>query len=461
MTPDADGYPQEILIMDTPDVNTAVNVWRWNKNGLGHSHNGYAGPFSDVAITMDGAINANLITTGALNANIITTGTMLANRILGGTLKLGGDGNGNGVLEVYDAAGTKIGSFDNSGIRVLQGFIFGAEIYSVKTGSTGQTTNATGIGMIENKLSFRENRTSYVDPSDLSNFKTLHYITNGEVDGANSATKNNRALKFCTGSADGVPSLGEGAFEWFLGGQSAQTYGNKYRVMFLQRNETLAGYDLGFNGRIVLNGKQNGASGIVWRDNNVDWYANKYPGINSGGYGIKAYMSSNASDATVQGTQVVGALDVTGAVTLRSGLTVTGTKSRAAKADQYGERLLYCYETSSPMFGDIGEGTISEDGITYVWLDPVFARTITATQYQVFLQRYGEGDAYVVERKPGCFLVKGTPGLSFAWEVKAKQADFDQVRLNKTEEFALPTPQDYGAQAAAYINELKEGRISA
>ena len=43
-TRDADGNPTEICIMDAPTIAQAVNVWRWNKNGLGHSHNGYNGP---------------------------------------------------------------------------------------------------------------------------------------------------------------------------------------------------------------------------------------------------------------------------------------------------------------------------------------------------------------------------------------------------------------------------------
>lgn len=70
------GEPNELLIMDNPDRTKAVNVWRFNSGGLGHSHNGYDGPFSDVALTMDGKINANMI----------TTGTMVANRIRGGVL---------------------------------------------------------------------------------------------------------------------------------------------------------------------------------------------------------------------------------------------------------------------------------------------------------------------------------------------------------------------------------------
>ena len=72
----ADGEPEEILIMDTDDVTTAVNVWRFNMGGLGHSHSGYNGPFDDIALTMDGHINANMITVGTLNANLIKAGVL-------------------------------------------------------------------------------------------------------------------------------------------------------------------------------------------------------------------------------------------------------------------------------------------------------------------------------------------------------------------------------------------------
>lgn len=71
---DAEGRPTELLIMDTDNIETAVNVWRWNLGGLGHSHNGYSGPFDDVALTQDGRINANLITAGTLSANLIKGG---------------------------------------------------------------------------------------------------------------------------------------------------------------------------------------------------------------------------------------------------------------------------------------------------------------------------------------------------------------------------------------------------
>lgn len=73
---DADGAPDEILIMDTPDITTATKVWRWNSGGLGFSPNGYAGPYNAVAIDMQGRIVADAITTGTLNAGLIKAGVL-------------------------------------------------------------------------------------------------------------------------------------------------------------------------------------------------------------------------------------------------------------------------------------------------------------------------------------------------------------------------------------------------
>ena len=54
---DAQGHPNELLIMDTDNKATAVNVWRFNLGGLGFSDHGYDGPFDKIALTMDGQIN--------------------------------------------------------------------------------------------------------------------------------------------------------------------------------------------------------------------------------------------------------------------------------------------------------------------------------------------------------------------------------------------------------------------
>lgn len=72
--------PEEILILDQPDKASARNVWRWNKNGLGHSATGYsAAPDSyKLALTADGAIVADRITTGQLNGGLIKAGSVNA-----------------------------------------------------------------------------------------------------------------------------------------------------------------------------------------------------------------------------------------------------------------------------------------------------------------------------------------------------------------------------------------------
>ena len=70
-----DGEPDEILIMDTADINTASKVWRWNSAGLGYSSTGYSGTYG-LAMTADGEIVADFIKTGTLNADLIKAGTI-------------------------------------------------------------------------------------------------------------------------------------------------------------------------------------------------------------------------------------------------------------------------------------------------------------------------------------------------------------------------------------------------
>jgi phage minor structural protein len=69
------GEPYELLIMDNENIADAVNVWRWNIGGLGFSSHGYNGPY-ETAITGDGSIVADFITTGSLVANIIKAGIL-------------------------------------------------------------------------------------------------------------------------------------------------------------------------------------------------------------------------------------------------------------------------------------------------------------------------------------------------------------------------------------------------
>lgn len=60
----------ELYIMDNADPTQAVHVWRWNINGLGYSSTGINGTYG-LAMTMDGSIVADFITTGTLRTSVI------------------------------------------------------------------------------------------------------------------------------------------------------------------------------------------------------------------------------------------------------------------------------------------------------------------------------------------------------------------------------------------------------
>lgn len=72
---DGDDKPDELLIMNTPSIDTATKVWRWNQSGLGYSSTGYSGTYG-LAMTANGQIVADYVNTGTLNANVIKAGVL-------------------------------------------------------------------------------------------------------------------------------------------------------------------------------------------------------------------------------------------------------------------------------------------------------------------------------------------------------------------------------------------------
>lgn len=119
-----------------------------------------------------------------------------------------------------------------------------------------------------------------------------------------------------------------------------------------------------------------------------------------------------------------------GSANVQGSLQVHSTKSRVAETEHYGERLLYSYETPTPLFGDVGSSKIGDDGITVVQVDDIFSETTcTGNNYQVFLQKCGNGDLWVSYKNDNYFIVEGTPGLAFDWEIKARQLGYESLRM--------------------------------
>lgn len=365
MTPGPKGYPEEILIMDSPSTDTAVNVWRFNKGGLGHSSNGYQGPFSDIALTADGKINASMITTGIINANLITAGSLSADRISGGTLALGGLDNVRGNLTVYDENGYKVITTDQKGITLV-----GTTRWTASDGSF-----YSALRMNQGSLSFYRiaNRDDSLDSTNKQ----------GELD-----TYNKGVIRLQGGDGGSV---------------ILKTYRGDLIVSEKESRLALAGF---------------------------------------------TYYNS-VGEATYFDDSVYVAGD----------LIVNGTKPRVIMTQNYGARLNYCYETPTPLFGDIGEAQLGTDGLCYVDIDDIFSETIAEkVEYQVFLQREGEGDCWISEKQQRYFVIRGTPNLKVAWELKAKQRDYELIRNEpvSTNLDEYDTVIDKESLIDNYINEQEE-----
>lgn len=149
---------------------------------------------------------------------------------------------------------------------------------------------------------------------------------------------------------------------------------------------------------------------------------------------------------TTAGVRIEGTLYATESI-------VAPTKTNIVKTEDYGERLLYCYETPSPMYGDVGEGETDDGGVCIIFLDDMFTETMEGMRYQIFLQKEGEGDLWVDSKHPDYFVVKGTPCLEFSWEVKARQKNQGCTRLEAFDLSREEPPIDYMSQ---YIEEMKQ-----
>lgn len=131
----------------------------------------------------------------------------------------------------------------------------------------------------------------------------------------------------------------------------------------------------------------------------------------------------------------LGKTEFYGDVTVHADFKVTGTKSVVAKTQNYGSQAFYCYETPTPTLGDFGGSVIGEDGMAVILIDDIFREcTDTEIEYYVFLQREGVGEAWVSEKTDTYFSVCGTPGLHFAWELKARQLNKEYIRFNAGKE---------------------------
>lgn len=478
---DAAGKPYEILIMDTPDIETAVKVWRWNKAGLGYSKSGYNGPYG-TAITQNGAIVADYI----------TSGTMQANRIKGGTLSLGGASNGNGVLKIYNASGALVGQWNASGINAIAGTV-GNWVLGATTISQSHTAADGKAYTVVLANYANDSDTSRVFHCSVDGVDTFQILRNGKVYAKNADITGK--ITATSGSFTGEVKATSGSFSSVTIGNSTITGSS-----FSGSAGTVSG---GTYSSPKINGGTLGSStggtyvGTISGGTLSNKTGGTYVGTCSGGKisscslngtaleigsGTGDFSASSSSVARVYGATWVQLKAGSKLAQFTSGghfsapnmsvsgdLSVSGTKNRVIGTAHFGQRCLSAFETPLATFADYGTGKLDESGTCYICLDPTFAETVNPSHSPtVLLTKYGQGDIWVETVAHDCICVRGTPGLPFAWETRYMQANTVEERLpainygdpmEETLDFAEDAKTDlrhatvdYDEEAAEYLD---------
>ncbi len=316
----------------------------------------------------------------------------------GGTLTLGGVNNENGSIQILDAIGAEVGKWDKDGLNIKKGSIYGSTIYLDK-----EKASALIVGRNNSKEIFTIGSMGmHIDNTNmglLASDSMVVDLMGGWFHGLRmKASNNGRGY----GSSISPECFSIGWAEDLQGWSDAMSQVKSYTFSI---NENSTG---------CLSIRINGSN-----------YVNDYVDISP------------------------------------REIKTTGTKNRVVPTENYSNRLQYCYETASPMFGDIGEGITDENGECIVEIGDIFTETVTTRiEYQVFLQKEGEGDLWIEKKEENYFIVHGTPNLKFAWELKAKQKDYEYVNLEEDvdrEEELPESPENIlNAELETLIKEQEE-----
>jgi len=316
----------------------------------------------------------------------------------GGTLTLGGVNNKNGSIQILDAIGAEVGKWDKDGLNIKKGSIYGSTIYLDK-----EKASALIVGRNNSKEIFTIGSMGmHIDNTNmglLASDSMVVDLMGGWFHGLRmKASNNGRGY----GSSISPECFSIGWAEDLQGWSDAMSTVKSYT------------FSISENSTGCLSIRINGSS-----------YINDYVDISP------------------------------------REIKTTGTKNRVVPTENYSNRLQYCYETASPMFGDIGEGITDENGECIVEIGDIFTETVTTRiEYQVFLQKEGKGDLWIEKKEENYFIVHGTPNLKFAWELKAKQKDYEYVNLEEDvdrEEELPESPENIlNAELETLIKEQEE-----
>ncbi len=351
-----------------------------------------------------------------VRSGTISGGTISGGVIKGPNITVGGE-NTNGVLYIRDENDLVIGTWSKNGLRM----------YDADQRRIGEW-NHSGITVHEGTISGNVIKAGKIESNngkvyfDLANNKI---ICNSMIstDEYSSSTK----TEFTIGHPDGTSSSAVSAI--------IRKNGSTTKYLSMSDGGMSATHSLGLQ---ALSGAVSLSATATSR-----WMVQ----ASGSGYYAQIEMENGSNRVSINpNLRVGGNMYATGQI------SCDGTKSRIAETQNYNRRLLYCYEMPSPMFGDIGSGVLDDRGECIVEIDDVFLETLAGGTYYVFLQKMGEGDVWVSQKEPTYFIVQGTPGLAFDWEIKARQIGCEMERLEEPEE----VEREEISPEALYDEEIKE-----
>lgn len=426
LKPNANGEPEEILIMDHPDINDAINVIRMNQAGIAFSTEGYNPIKFKSAWTIDGNFVADFITTGTLTANLIKAGVLSD---LNGNTSLNLDTGRLVAKNLFIDTASENGSFEID----AKNFKVTPAGNITMNDATLNNVNANGSFHVSNDDALTQSNKVAVDLSagimifSFGNRESKTRFLNMSINPSRYRYDDNQL------GYDGV----------------------SHRILYIEgldylENRKCEAIEFGFSGSrysdgIISNSYKRDIltlnNGLNRNDRSEDIYIDGQVYVD-GELHFKSVTSSVTPSVTgsSSGSVLIGWDDGAGNVN-HCGLDVWGDlvvssssyKSRAMKTENYNTVLMNAVESTAPIFSDLGSGTIGEDGACLISFDPKFRETINLShEYQVFLTPLTSNPVTLsCEKQPEYFIVYGDPGVSFDWIVYARQKEFPHCRMEE------------------------------
>ncbi len=314
------------------------------------------------------------------------------NAARGGTLTLGGKNDGDGLLEIYNENSEKIGYIDCTGVHFNEGTFSGRVEAAKVIGSTVISDNKSTATKIDGGAI--QLRNTALAGSNYGSVETADWSSESEP-----------------------PNAG------FI--QTSSRYYPDIANSDVQIEENVAVIDIdAFWGLFVRAEKEDVASfgkKTVQLYGETDIHGDTYMDGD-----LNVYGGNGQVECTTLWTK---------------NLHVEGSKNRVTNTENYGKQYLHSYETPAPMFGDAGTSQLNESGEDVIPISDIYLETVnTNIEYQVFLQKEGQGDIWVKVKDPLYFKVCGTPNLKYSWEIKAVQRGYEHIRFD---DVSALSDQDY------------------